>query len=804
MFKDLSSLVEENEKFCKEIEQKKYYQEGEKDWFDLVKRFYVLEDGFLTWLLENKYFLFGGSILANFNTKNKNCSLSNCYFIPVENDSIEAIGNTLTKNMRTFSWRGGVGNSLEVLRPKNEITNNASDRSTGSVSFMPLFSVATQTIGQEGRRGASILTHAIWHPDILDFINSKAFPEKVFAKDNLKDGYIPDISAANISVKLTDAFMSAEAEDKEWEFVFPDIQANKDFYNREWDGDLQKWIEKGGKIKSYGKIKARELLGNIAQACWEYAEPGVLFWDTAIKHTPMSVFPELRPMGVNPCGEEILAKYDACHLAAHVLYKYVENPWQPNAKFDFSLFRQAIRASVRAMDKLIDKNTHPLKEQEAVAKLGRKLGIGITGLADCLAMLGIKYDSEEAVVMAGKILCFKAFGELVETIELSKEKGACPVFRNAAPQTKEQYAEHPFFKRVILDYCNFFDNSADPQHVYELFVADIKKYGVRNVATSTIAPTGTLSIIAGNCTSGIEPLFALSYKRRSRLADKDVEIIHPPLLKYLVQNGYVDCDLPEKEILEKFNYVQAHDVGYRQRILMQSICQRYTTDSISSTINLPENTTVEEIKEILLTAWKANLKGLTIYRNNCRLKGILLKEDKKENVVSVEKGKKELPTKIELSDEEMCIRYRVKWKNGSDVYLQITIDKQGCPLEVFARVPKQAGETKYGYNKTIVDEYQSLWDAVCRQVSIGLRYRIPLQEIVHQLERSANSMFDISAIIAKKLKQCAEKYKVNNGLLINDEQVDKQNGVCVHCGGNNVVRENGCLVCMDCGFSKCD
>lgn len=814
----IKGILDDNNTFIESIQEKKYYQGDEKTWYQLIDRFSHLFDGGLGFLYNaflHKRFLFGGSILSNFG-KGKRSSLSNCYYIPIENDSLEAIGKALTYNMRTFSWRGGVGNTLEVLRPKNEPTDNSAKASTGSVSFMPMFSMGIQTIGQEGRRGAGILTHHIMHPDAPLFIKSKAFPEEVFPFDPLRPDYKPDISGANISIKLTDKFMQCVIHNDEWEFLFPDIQADKDFYNKNWTGDYEDWVQKGGKLKSYGTMPARELLDLIAKSSWDYAEPGVSFWDIVLDNTPMAVVPELKPKGMNPCGEQILANYDSCNLSAHVLYKYVINPFTPNARFDWDAFAQAVQQAVIVMDKIIDINNHPLSEQNDVNLFSRKIGIGITGLGDALAMLGYKYDSDEAIEMAGKIMCFKAMYELIATLNLAKRLGSCPALNNKT--IRQKYAEHPFFKRVVEDFNQYFENIEG--FGYEDIVNGLETYGVRNIATSTIAPTGTLSIIAGNCTSGIEPLFKLEYYRKSRLLDEPVRVIHPILLQYLYDSGNTDdFNLPSNVLLDKYNYVEASSINPYKRIDMQAICQRYVTDSISSTLNLPEATTVDQIKDLYMYAWQKKLKGITIYRENCRLGGVLTstKDDKKEEP---QEDKREVilsPYEVELRDTEPCFRHRFIWKNNSKVYIMVTIDEDGYPLEVFAKLPKKAGNGKYQFDKDIFLEATSIWDTICRQVSASLRHGVPLDEIVKQLTEASYSLFDPANIISRVLKL----YPINAYFeIIDDEELDEevdnedgeQNIVmskkanvtpCQECGSTNVIKRNGCPICLDCGYSKC-
>ncbi|MGB9674613.1 MAG: adenosylcobalamin-dependent ribonucleoside-diphosphate reductase [Nanopusillaceae archaeon] len=510
---DHETVKKENDMFIETIIRKKYCHDNENSLKDIKERFrkvlskvkdFTDVDYFIDEMLFNT-FIPGGSIIYGFGSE-KNISMSNCYYIPILEDSIEGISKAMSENMKVFSWRGGVGNSFEILRPKGSPVNNAAKTSTGSVSFMPLFSNATQTIGQNGRRGASIFSHAIWHPDILDFIKSKAHPEEVFEKD-LLNNTLPKITGANISVKLTDEFMKAVENDDDWNLVFPDL---KDPNYSSWNGDIKEWK---GSIKVYKTVKARDLMKLIAESAWNYAEPGVLYWDTVVNNTPMSVIPQLKPRGVNPCGEEILADYDSCNLGAMVLYKFVKNPYTPKASFDYERFKKDVQLAVEFMDIVLDMNKHPLKEQNEINMYGRKIGLGITGLADMLAMSNEIYGSDSSLNLVRDVLSRKAIYEVDKSISLAITKGMCPALTNSKLRT--EFSKHKYFKNL--------ENISKKAGIVSYNIPDkIKTYGLRNISLSTIAPTGTISIVMGNCTSGIEPLFSFEYYRKSNLIDKKV------------------------------------------------------------------------------------------------------------------------------------------------------------------------------------------------------------------------------------------------------------------------------------------
>lgn len=772
---ELMSIKDENDYFIKTIIKKKYCHEGENGLDDIKERFrrtlkstdFSNVDYFVDNVLFNT-FIPGGSIIYGFGS-NKNISMSNCYFIPIEEDSIDGIGKAISRNMKVFSWRGGVGNSFEILRPKGSKVNNAANSSTGSVSFMPLFSNATQTIGQNGRRGASIFSHAIWHPDIEDFIKSKAYPEEVFTRDILNNT-LPKITGANISVKLTNDFMEKVETDEDWNLVFPDI--NDKNYSK-WNGDLSEWK---GSINTYKIVKSSSLLKLIAESSWKYAEPGVLFWDNVIDDTPMSVVDRLKPRGVNPCGEEILANYDSCNLGAMVLYKFVDNPYSKSSKFNLDMFKKHVRLAVEFMDIVLDLNKHPLEEQNEINKYGRKIGLGITGLADMLAMLSSVYGSDESINITRDILSRKALEEVKESIELAIKKGPCEALLDL--KTRKRFANHKYFKRLSEIYKDELEVSLDNL---------IVNHGLRNISLSTIAPTGTISIVMGNCTSGIEPLFSFEYYRKSTLLDKQVRVIHPILFNYLLENNPSDLDLPKDQLMKKYNYIESHSLNYKKRIDMQSACQEFITDSISSTINLPKETTVEQIMDIYKYAYKKRLKGITIYRDGCDLSGIL---SQTEN--NTESDNKVIITKESIKNIEEARRYRVKWKNNIKTYITVTL-RDSNPIEVFAKVPKEAGLEKGNFNPQAYLEKQGYWDALCRLISLDLRSGIPLEEIVKQLDRSSYAMYDLPAIIKRILSQfLPKKSKESN-----------QYEICPECGEPSLTNQNGCEVCLNCGYSKC-
>lgn len=828
--KMIGEILKNNEEFINSIWQKKYFLENETSVDDVRKRFektlqnhlkenkskmiFTTPEKFVSETLFNT-FIPGGSILFGFGNP-ANVSMSNCYYLHIRHDTLEAIGQTLTENMRTFSWRGGVGNTFEVLRPKGDKVNNAAKTSTGSVSFMPLFSLATQTIGQNGRRGASIFTHAIWHPDVVDFIISKAFPEKVFER-NKTTNELPSISGANISVKITDSFMRAVKNDEMWQFVFPDMdKVPSDIYDVQWNGDIDEWVAKGYPVKFFNKMRARDLFRMIAEGAWTYAEPGVVFWDNIINNTPMAVIPKLKPRGLNPCGEQILPDGGSCNLGSLVLHRFVKNPYTEKAEFDWKQFTETIKQAVEFMDIVIDMNKHPLEIQKEIDQYGRKIGLGITGLGDMLAMLGYKYGSKEALEFTEQLMVYKAYIETLTSIELAKEKGSCPVFYDVDADIWNEYAEHKYWKQI--------DEKARELHItpadFPTISTLLKEHGIRNIGLSTVAPNGSISILMDTCTSGVEPLFSFEYYRKSNLFNEPIRIIHPPLFTWLAKNRPEDLDLSKDELLEKYNYVEAHQLDWKQRIDMQSVLQKYTTDSISSTVNLPNETTVEEVEQIYEYAWERNLKGVTVYRAGCALEGILKTSDEASKIkeeqdefYTIWKQHKENKVfeSVELPSEYPMQGYKLK-AEGKKWYLHVAFkDKKkkrpfaifvttnhpeptiltNNALQVLEDLARKEGipEDKIEKNKKKMAGQNNV-NKLARSLGLLLRHNVPIKDIVEALDTVEN--IPVGSFLFRIKKFLSE--------FIEDGETSANK--CPECGSQLIYSE-GCLKCPNCGWSKC-
>lgn len=781
-------MLEQSEMFINDVIKKKYLLEDENNYNDLVDRFYrkMVNDNFkyaeeIRRLMLEKKFIPAGSILFSYGT-DRVASLSNCYFLSYDNDSLESIFKTFSQASRIFSWRGGVGFNQTTLRPKNEPVNNSAKNSTGSVSFMPLISDITNVIGQKGRRGASLICLDCRHPDVIDFIKSKSNPEEVFGKDHLT-GKVFDIFGANISVLITDDLMQKYINDDYFEFVFPDIDDDKEFYNKNWNGCYEDWISLGGKLKTYGKIKARELVSFIAEQSWKINDPGVIYWNNVINQTFMSTDPKTFPRGMNPCGEQILPNYGNCLLLCTNLAAYVQNPWTDKAKFMFEDYLNDIAYVLEFGDYIIDINNHPLEEQNELSKYDRKIGHETTGLADMLAMLGYRYGDANSLQFIEKLYQIKLIEEFICQVNMAKEKGSCP----AASNVGFDVLRRTDFISKIFDVMK----NIMPENQVKYFEDKFLEHGIRNFGWSTQGPCGSISIIAGNTTSGIEPLFAIKYTRHTRLSDKPIQILHQPLLEHLIstKQEYLMHELNEKQLCEKFNYVTSMELDYLKRINVQEIIQKHITDSISSTINLPSTATPQDIEKIYVESWKRGLKGITVFRNGT-IQGVL-EIDKTNNTDTIQKDNK---IETNLNEPENGKTHIVKWKNAK-VYITVTTDKDGKPSKIFSSIPWEAGLSGNDENDTykteLLLERMSHWSAICRLTSVCLSHGVSVEEVIKQLKKSSYNITHIPRHIMRILSEFIAE-KTDNNLL------------CPVCKNNSLIVTEGCVSCTYCGYSKCD
>lgn len=555
-----------------DIWTKKYAAEGE-DFDSWITRVSGGNKEIAQYMKEKK-FLFGGRILSNrgLDRLGRKVTYSNCYVIEPPKDEIESIFDCAKKLARTYSYGGGCGVDISQLSPKGAKINNAAKETSGAVSFMELYSLVTALIGQNGRRGALMISMDCSHPDILEFVELKTDLEKV--------------TKANVSVRIYKDFM--EAVKKGTDYILS--------YEREATGEV---------IKK--RVPARALFKKITDTSWDYAEPGVLFWDRISSWNLLSNTEEFSYAGVNPCAEEPLPAGGSCLLGSINLSEFVRNPFSERADFDFEELKKCVTASVYALNEVLEEGLplHPLPEQRESVEKWRQIGLGIMGLADALIKLGVTYGQKETVDICDKIGFVMADTAIAASALLAKEKGrfsGCKV---------EEIMETPYFLMNTTEETR----------------ALVKEYGLRNSQLLTIAPTGTLSTMLG-ISGGIEPVYANYYERKTEsLHGEDVYYrVYTKIVKDYMEAHRIEDD---RELPGFF--VTAMNLDYKQRIDMQAIWQLHVDASISSTVNLSHGFTKEETEALYMYAYDMGLKGITIYRDGCKRMGILSTKKKEEN-----------------------------------------------------------------------------------------------------------------------------------------------------------------------------
>ncbi len=700
-------------------------------------------DQFLKLLFDFK-FVPGGRVMhgAGREEARRRPTLSNCYVIPIEEDSLEGIYNCITESAMVYRTGGGVGTDLSILRPEGAPVNATIDHSPGATAFMNLFSESTNTVSQAGRRGALMLTLRVDHPDIEKFITIKNDPLRQKVKH------------ANISVLITHEFMNAVINDQDFAL---------------------RW---GGKV--YRKVKAKELWFKIIKNAHASAEPGIIFWDTMKDYHNVEYANPLT--STNPCGEQPLASYTACNLGNINLSKFVDE----NGVFDYEELARVTRIATRFMDNVIDYNmeNHALEKIKKAVASDRRIGLGITGLADALVMMKIKYDSQAALDATEKMMRVIRDEAYKTSIELAKEKGPFPLFQ------WEGYSRSKFVQSL-------------PQEIQDM----IKKHGIRNSTIITVPPVGTGSIVA-QTSSGIEPIFCTSYIRKVKNQDGDTYTeykVYHPLIKKLFGD---DDHLPD--------YVRtAHDIDPYFRVKMQGVIQKYVDSSISSTVNLPENVSVETVADIYMTAYKAGLKGITVYREGSR-EGILQTE---EYARKQEAGKLSSPVKQSGPRDRPRITFgfteRIRTGEGN-LYVTINEDENGI-CEVFSTIGKAGGNAA------------AQTEAISRLISLALRSGIEPREIVKQLkgiggplpvwDGNGGQILSTPDAIGKVLERYIEQReregirlyreigppapKVMTGVPRKSTEATPHTSVaCPECG-SNIEHVGGCVMCKNCGWSRC-
>ena len=584
----------------RDIYEKKYRYNNES--FDDFLERVSGGNGFIKKAIKDKKFMPAGRILAGrgLDKFGRKITLSNCYVMPKVEDNIEAIFDTAKYLARTYSYGGGCGLTLSKLRPKGARVNNAANTTTGAVSFMDLFSLVTGLIGMKGRRGALMLNLDCDHPDIEDFIDVKNNLEKV--------------TYANISVNVDDKFMEAVENDEDYELHF-EVEATGEVINK--------------------TIKARELFRKLARNNWNMAEPGILYKERIDSWHIMSEDEDFEFAGVNPCAEETLPAFGSCNLSSINLSEFVKYPFTKYARFEFEKFGEMVRNGVIYLNEVLDENMklHPLEQQRKISEELRQIGLGIMGAADAFIKLGIKYGSEESMSLIHQIGRTMINEALRQSALLAKEYGTFPRYK------AEAVLKSPFLQSNI-------DKDV---------LALVEEYGLRNSQLLTIPPTGSVSTLIG-CSNGLEPIFQVSYTRKSEslhLEDTYYKVFTPIVKDYMEAN-----DINREEDLPDF-FVTTSNLNYRDRIDVQATWQQYIDASISSTVNVPNDFTVEEVEDLYMYAWKRGLKGITIYRDGCARSGILISDEPK--------------SKLDRIDE-------LQGEINKLVVEQLLIDPDTCPM----------------------------------------------------------------------------------------------------------------------------
>ena len=763
-----------------------------------------------------RYIVPQGSPMTGIGNNFQVASLSNCFVIGVdgEADSYGAIFKIDEEQVQLMKRRGGVGHDLSHIRPKGSPVKNSALTSTGLVPFMERYSNSTREVAQDGRRGALMLTVSIKHPDSEAFIDAKMEEGKV--------------TGANVSVKIDDEFMQAATEGKDYIQQYP-LNSENPTYKKE--------------------IKASDLWKKIVHNAWKSAEPGVLFWDTILRESVPDCYADLgfRTVATNPCGEIPLCPYDSCRLLAINLYSYVVNPFTKEAYFDFNLFKKHVALAQRIMDDIIDLEqekielilkkieTDPEDEEvkhterelwQKISKktgMGRRTGVGITAEGDMIAALGLRYGTEEATTFSEQIHKTIALTAYRASMEMAKERGAFEVY------DAEREKNNPFILRL---------KEADAD-LYEQMV----KYGRRNIACLTIAPTGTTSLMT-QTTSGIEPVFLPVYKRRRKVNPNDTNVhidfvdntgdafeeyivFHPKFKTWMKVNGYdLDKRYSQEELdalVAKSPYFKAtsNDVDWLMKVKMQGRIQKWVDHSISVTINLPNNVDEDLVNKLYVEAWRSGCKGCTVYRDGSRAGVLIAATPEKKPEVPICQPPSVVEVRPKVLEADV-----VRFQNNKEKWVAFVGLLDGYPYEIFTGVldddegiilPKNITrghiikntddngvkrydfqfENKRGYKVTIEglsEKFNKEYWNYAKLISSVLRYRMPIDRVIRlvgQLELDSESINTWKNGVERALK----KYVVD-GTAAKGQK-------CPNCGNETLVYQEGCLICTTCGTSRC-
>jgi len=763
---------------------------------------------------EFKYIIPQGGPMSGIGNKYQIASLSNCFVIGHKNpaDSYGGIMKIDQEQVQLMKRRGGVGHDLSHIRPQGSPVLNSALTSTGVVPFMERYSNSTREVAQDGRRGALMLSISIKHPDSEKFIDAKMESGKV--------------TGANVSVRIDDEFMKSVVNNKPYVQQYP-VDSSEPAYQQ--------------------TIDAQNLWNKIVHNAWKSAEPGILFWDTIINESVADSYADLgyRTVSTNPCGEIPLCPYDSCRLIAINLFSYVENPFTSQAKFNFELFKKHVGYAQRIMDDIIDLELEKIdailhkieadpedyeikmvedklwRNIRKKAAEGRRTGVGITAEGDMLAALGLRYGSEIAVDFSEEVHKTVALAAYRSSVDMAKERGAFEIY------DAQKEKNNPFILRL----------KGQDEQLY----ADMVQYGRRNIALLTIAPTGTTSLMS-QTTSGIEPVFLPVYKRRRKVNPNDPEatvsfidevgdsweeynVFHHKFIDWMSINGF-DAEnaktMPDDEInaiIEKSPYYKAtsNDVDWVSKVKMQGRIQKWVDHSISVTINLPEDATEDLVGQLYVTAWESGCKGVTVYREGSR-SGVLIsnKKEKKDEPQAETSNKRPKTLEAEI----------IRFNNEDEKWIAFVGIKDGRPYEIFTGladeemfpIPKSINkgtiikvkdrEGKSRYDFQYIDKYgyentlgglshmfnKEFWN-YAKLISGVLRHGMPIPDVVHLVQ---SLRLDSDTINTWKMgvERALKKY-------IPDGTKAKTGTKCSECNSENVVYSEGCLICKDCGHSKC-
>ena len=773
-----------------------------------------------------RYIVPAGSPMTGIGNDHQVASLSNCFVIGIDGDgdSYGAIMRLDEEQVQLMKRRGGVGHDLSQIRPKGSPVNNSALTSTGIVPFMERYSNSTREVAQDGRRGALMLSVSIKHPDSEAFIDAKMTEGKV--------------TGANVSVKIDDEFMRAAIEGKPYEQKFP-IDAENPMVRKE--------------------ISAKQLWEKIVHNAWKSAEPGVLFWDTILRESIPDCYADLgfRTVSTNPCGEIPLCPYDSCRLLSLNLYSYVRNPFTKEAEFDFGLFKEHAAKAQRIMDDIVDLELekidtimakirrdpqsddikhaeyHLWEKIKDKSSKGRRTGVGITAEGDMLAAMGLRYGTQEATDFSVGVHRTLALSTYRSSVTMAKERGAFSVF------DADREKNNPFLLRI---------KEAD-QQLYD----DIMTYGRRNIACLTIAPTGTTSLMT-QTTSGIEPVFMPVYKRRRKVNPNDADVhvdfvdevgdsfeeyivYHKKFIEWMRINGidtekrYTQEEIDELVARSPYYKATANDVDWLMKVRMQGAIQKWVDHSISVTVNLPNDVDEELVNRLYVEAWRSGCKGCTIYRDGSRA-GVLVsasKKDKKKKAAAPVKEKHvvqvdgRVVTETRPKELECDV---VRFQNNKEKWVAFVGLLDGYPYEIFTglqddeegialpktvtkgRIIKQTGadgkhrydfqfENKRGYKTTVEglsEKFNPEYWNYAKLISGVLRYRMPIDHVIKLV--SSLQLKDQSINTWKNgVERALKKYVIDG--------TEAKGQVCPVCGHETLVYQEGCLICKNCGASRC-